>query len=635
MLRLADRIFEFCASLKLAIVLILSLAFFLAVGTIYESRYGAQAAKHMVYGSTAFLLLMALLAINVLAAALIRFPWKRKQTGFVITHLGIEILLGGCLWSYRSAVDGKVAMRTNDSITSIDLDNERLSVSFPGSTGTSTWTTPVNFWDQAGFPSVPELLTGLVRTLPAHPTWPENRVVTTEIGDGVQLDVMNWLPAAKYERKCTPAPGHPPAVEIRLAGTTPMGMPVDEHAWIHSDGSNGSVTQLFGGVIEASLWSARSDLETAEFLHPPDVKTIKPMGRLDLLIDGVAEPVDVDVADALSRQIAAGTSGYKVKVDEYFPQATVKDDMLVKSGDEPTDPIVRIHLTSPAGAVWEYLVSSKYPFLNTATAEGKNHQANEKAPVILYQTPAALASDRQQRGRLQLLQTTDGKLLARRVGLSGLEAFEVKVGEEQSGWVGMKLTVEQYVPAADLTDTYRALHVSANKMDSSMRAIQVALTVDGQRSETWVARGSGPVTVNTPRGSATISYGFDGYQLPVSLSLVSAEEQTDPGSETAAAYTSVVSVQDSGGSETDRITMNHPLTTNGYTFYQSGFDDNTPGGPVTILSVRRDPGWILKYTGCALIVFGIFLMFYMKAYFQKSQVPAAVAERRSPALAGA
>jgi hypothetical protein len=159
--------------------------------------------------------------------------------------------------------------------------------------------------------------------------------------------------------------------------------------------------------------------------------------------------------------------------------------------------------------------------------------------------------------------------------------------------------------------------------------------VDGHRSETWVARGSGPVTVNTPRGSATISYGFDGYQLPVSLSLVSAEEQTDPGSETAAAYTSVVSVQDSGGSETDRITMNHPLTTNGYTFYQSGFDDNTPGGPVTILSVRRDPGWILKYTGCALIVFGIFLMFYMKAYFQKSQVPAAVAERRSPALAGA
>src|SRR5580658_3050433 len=111
----ADRTLDFFASLKLAIVLILSLAFFLGAATFYEATYGTEAVGEMVYGSTFFVLLLALLAINVFAAALVRYPWKRKQTGFVVTHLGIEILLAGCLLTLRGSIDGRVQLTPGGS----------------------------------------------------------------------------------------------------------------------------------------------------------------------------------------------------------------------------------------------------------------------------------------------------------------------------------------------------------------------------------------------------------------------------------------------------------------------------------------------------------------------------------------
>jgi hypothetical protein len=477
----------------------------------------------------------------------------------------------------------------------------------------------VQLWQQAGFPSVPRLLGAVVNPLPKQPAWRSGEFVHSDITDGVTLDILNWLPAAKFERRCTVAEGHPPAVELHITGNTPMGMPVDENAWVHASEGNGSITQLFGGVIEASLWRARSPQEENDFLHPPAVKDLPPLGRIVLLSSGSAPATNITVVGPEKNPSPIPGSNYQMRIAEYFPQAIVKDDHMVKSGDEPTDPIVHVELTSAAGNMWDYFLSAKYPFFSTSSLVTRSPKIIEQPPVLLYQHPAALVTNRQgQRGRLQLLQTTDQRLLARRLGLNGPEeTYQVRVGEEHDAWMGLKVTVVQHVPMAELSDDYRPLHVSASKIDQSMRAMRVALTVDGQRTETWLARGAGPKNIETPRGPATLSYGFDNYELPVTLSLVSAEMQKDPGAQTAASYSSVVSVDESGTNE--RISMNQPLTTAGFTFYQSGFDDSLPGGSVSTLSVRRDPGWILKYTGCALIVGGIFLMFYMRAYFQKTQ----------------
>src|SRR5690606_26425030 len=101
-------LFDFCASLKLAVILILACALALAWATFVESAYGTPAVQFGMYGSWWFGLLNLMLAINIFAAAAIRYPWKKHQTGFVITHIGLLVLLFGCLMQRRGGIDAQM-----------------------------------------------------------------------------------------------------------------------------------------------------------------------------------------------------------------------------------------------------------------------------------------------------------------------------------------------------------------------------------------------------------------------------------------------------------------------------------------------------------------------------------------------
>ena len=82
------------------------------------------------------------------------------------------------------------------------------------------------------------------------------------------------------------------------------------------------------------------------------------------------------------------------------------------------------------------------------------------------------------------------------------------------------------------------------------------------------------------------------------------------GSSKAKEYKSIVRV---GGQKKVVISMNEPLKHNGWTFYQSGFEENESGVvQASILAVNKDPGRWIKYLGSFLIVFGIFGLFYFR-----------------------
>ena len=104
----ASGLLKVCASLELAIVLLVLLTAVLALGTCVESWYGEAAARFGVYGAWWFTALAALLAANIFAALLIRFPWKKRQTGFVLTHVGLLVLLAGCLLTHRGGIDASL-----------------------------------------------------------------------------------------------------------------------------------------------------------------------------------------------------------------------------------------------------------------------------------------------------------------------------------------------------------------------------------------------------------------------------------------------------------------------------------------------------------------------------------------------
>ena len=94
--------------------MILLVSLLLAAGTIVESHYSTAVAKRFVYGTWWFSLALLLLGLNVFCSAISRYPWKKYQTGFVITHLGILIILAGSLITQQYGLDGQIGLNEGE-----------------------------------------------------------------------------------------------------------------------------------------------------------------------------------------------------------------------------------------------------------------------------------------------------------------------------------------------------------------------------------------------------------------------------------------------------------------------------------------------------------------------------------------
>src|SRR5437763_14121100 len=86
-------LFEFFASLKLAVVLLAVLIIAAIAGTLYESSFDAKVARAYIYGAPWFNIWLVLLGANLTCSALSRWPWRKHHLAFLITHLGIITLL--------------------------------------------------------------------------------------------------------------------------------------------------------------------------------------------------------------------------------------------------------------------------------------------------------------------------------------------------------------------------------------------------------------------------------------------------------------------------------------------------------------------------------------------------------------
>ena len=98
--------------------------------------------------------------------------------------------------------------------------------------------------------------------------------------------------------------------------------------------------------------------------------------------------------------------------------------------------------------------------------------------------------------------------------------------------------------------------------------------------------------------------------LPFSIRLDSFELDTYPGTHRPAMFRSRVQVLDKarGAPQPAVIEMNKPLDYGGFSFFQSSYQIDQ-GRRLTILSVSRDPGQPIVFTGYVLLVLGMILVF--------------------------
>jgi hypothetical protein len=150
MKRLALKIFDFCSSVKLAVILLVALSVVMAIGTFYEAEYGTADAQRIIYKGWFMTVLMILLIVNLACAAIDRMPWKKHHIGFVITHAGIIMLLVGSFITQKKGLDGTLALGMTETADNFMVPETELHVyqMFNGKPFALLLQKPVDFDDE-------------------------------------------------------------------------------------------------------------------------------------------------------------------------------------------------------------------------------------------------------------------------------------------------------------------------------------------------------------------------------------------------------------------------------------------------------------------------------------------------------
>ena len=191
-----NSIFEFFASLKLAVVLLAVLIVAAIAGTIYESSFDAKVARTYVYGAPWFNLWLVLLGANLACSAFSRWPWRKHHLAFLITHLGIITLLIGSLIGRIWGVEGTITLFKGEPPTNRLLVNER----------------------QLRVHDVDGIVKGYPAEFLHHPPTPQHPRDLGQLASGAHLQIVDYAPA--IEGKLNPKPvsdGGAPALHFTIA----------------------------------------------------------------------------------------------------------------------------------------------------------------------------------------------------------------------------------------------------------------------------------------------------------------------------------------------------------------------------------------------------------------------------------
>ena len=612
------------ASLKLAVILLVALAGVLAWATLIEASRGLEYAQWYIYYSPWFRAMLGLLAVNVLAATLIRFPWKRRQFGFLVAHAGVLVLLVGSLVSFWGGIEGRLSLAEGETADSILLPyRSQLKVVGHGQDGQLS--TEFSF-------------------SPGPVDWTADQPLDFGRANGMGLRVLEFYHHGRREVTWRPDDSGlgGPALKLGIGGID--GGPVEE-VWCVAN-PFGAPAAEGGPAFEFQRASVES--MAADFLKPP-ADDLPEKGLLSLHYQGQTYPIAVD--DNVGKEIPLGSSGVTVVIVAYHPNAVSEGSGRFTSvGTVPKNPLVQLEVRLPDGkeAITE-IAYARNPFVNfdlmRATA----------CPVkFWYHHPAVSAQP-----GVEFLETPDEKLYCR-LGVGGKyqPQGEVKAGDRIEVSPGVEVSILSHLPHArrevafhpagtDGQGSDRRLVPKQGRLvpseDETARleaAALVELSLEGTTQNVWLRRSDQPgasETIETAQGPLVLSLGYERLPLGFSLKLLDFKRGMNPGRMGDASFASEVQLVDEARQIRDqrKIAMNQPLTHGKFTFYQSSFSELPGGTEMSVLTAAHDPGRLLKYLGSVMISAGIFIMYYLKALFRGKAAPVAAEGKTGKSGAGA
>jgi hypothetical protein len=626
-------IFEFFASLKLAVVLLAVIIIAAIAGTLYESSFDAKVARAYVYGAPWFNLWLVLLGANLACSALSRWPWRKYHLAFLITHLGIITLLIGSLIGRIWGIEGTITLFKGEPATNrLLVDEHQLRV---------------------------HDVDGIVKGYPAeflhHPPTPQHPRDLGLLASGAHLRMIDYAPTV--EAKLNPKPlddGGAPALHFAIA-TAMMNQHLD--GWLLADDpQNGNFSMGLANIelkrgtaegwgrdgspsrppseSEANPKDQVTDLEESifAFSKAPEeqvgrvrkggstgakVRLERPQngnkGRVFISLG--EKEASFDVAQNLGRDVAIAETPFTLKIDDYWADFRIENGKPSSLTDQPNNPAV--------------LVTIRGKGLPTTEPETNPH-GNAKDVTTNGGPPAMPAPGEETSNHLTLFIANDGtisyELTSRK---NGRAIGKIELNKPlPTGWADWQLTIDKTMPHAASSMDFNPINSETVPATADLPdGVRVRIQQNGETLERWAPAGW-QIAIPTSPSPTMVAYGWKIVSLPIGLELLDFEVKRNEGSDSPAGFKSTLRIVTADGdTATGSCWMNHPFsypgtwwrTWTGLTYKISQASWNPENLGQSTVQILRDPGWLLKWIGSLLVVIGVFMMFYLQPYRKQTE----------------
>lgn len=669
----AIRASRLLGSLQAAVVLLSLFTLAVFLGTLMEHWYTTKVAQELVYKSWWFVLLLAALAVNIFFAAAKKWPFKKHQIGFVITHIGLLTMLFGGILHWSAGTDALVNLIDTDdpqALAKVARVHGRMKqISDRGiySDVSSIRVYTLSDNPHAGMRRNPQAKEEGPRKVldrdfePGPLPWktehararsdmllsfmswlanPIGRSWSANLGDNARLEVLDFIPHGRLEIFSATEKNGFPALKILLQSAKADFR--DDH-WLGLNFAEPQQRSLGGGgfPIVAEIIGRCPPTALQEFLAPP-LNELGKRGTLAVCDPASKEVIRIPIDEVPGRTIRVPGFGADVRVVRYFANAYAEDEKALNDIDAaPIEPGVEIELSDGPRKLGTFriLAGGGGYWAHKDTPQHFVPQGGQGKPLFWYHAPDVFQGNTRLIGVLQFVDVPGEGLyyraINRRDGKPNIDsAGPVRRGAEVPVWkkeMGWRFTLLEHLENARPDERYTPGEVKPGKMPADddrtvyTPAILCRLSADKEHNDFWLPL-QGTREVQTGKRGYKVQFDYKYKELGFSIKLLRAETTFDPGTRAKATFTSWVQIFDKErGLDGERrvITMNEPLEHRGFKFYQSNLEDlkvyDSAEKPVHMsgLTVGYDPGLPFKYLGSLMLGGGIFMMFYMKAYFFK------------------
>jgi hypothetical protein len=343
---------RFFGSVKLAMTLLTVVIVACIVGTFVESRLDTTIAQAYVYDAPWFIAWLLLLCVNLICAVVVRYPWKSHQTGFIITHGGIVVILLGGVIGRIWGIEGNMTLLAGAPPQNFLVVNETLiQVQPAGSTAIKSF--PLN--------------------LQLRP--PTEQRPARFKAENVEIAVLNFAEELGVRQVFEPSParGVPALRLVMSGGNAPHAL---DRWMVQDDPRRGLVTlgpniirfttenepleplatgpapsrevhfsfAKLSGMNISRVLSGTGSSAVFEYRFAPEGKT-EDRGVLHIELDG--KKFEFSINDAAGRTLPLENTPWTLRALRYFADFRMEGKAPVSVSEEPNNPAIVFELIGP------------------------------------------------------------------------------------------------------------------------------------------------------------------------------------------------------------------------------------------------------------------------------------------------